>query len=91
MLPELSDHFKIVLFDNLAWGMNQRVDNVGDALESPEKAEEWILTWWEQLIDKLTLDGYLPQKFLLSGHSAGAFQSMIYAMSHPERIESLFL
>ena len=87
LLPELSKHYRIVMFDNLGSGLNSRTDDVGDALESVDKAEQWIATWWDQLIDKLDL----PPKFYLAGHSAGGAQSMMYASRCPERIEGLFL
>ena len=32
MLPALSQHYRIVLFDNLSFGLNDRSQNVGDAL-----------------------------------------------------------
>ena len=73
IIPALAEHYRIVMFDNLSWGMNSRTDNVGDALESPEKAERWLVTWWENLIEALTRAGDLPPKFYLSGHSAGGF------------------
>jgi pimeloyl-ACP methyl ester carboxylesterase len=46
ILPALAEHYRIVLFDNLGWGLNSRTDEVGDALESPEKAEKYIVEWW---------------------------------------------
>ena len=73
IIPALAEHYRIVMFDNLSWGMNSRTDNVGDALESPEKAERWLVTWWENLIEALTRSEDLPAKFYLSGHSAGGF------------------
>jgi len=39
LLPALGKHYRIVMFDNLGFGLNQRTDDVGDALENPEKAE----------------------------------------------------
>ena len=87
LLPELSKHYRIVMFDNLGFGLNSRTENVGDALESTEKAEKWFADWWDQLIEKLDL----PPKFYLTGHSAGAAQAMMYVSRHPERCEGLFL
>ena len=60
-------------------------------MESPEKAEQYVVTWWEKLIDTLTRECDLPAKFYLSGHSAGGYQIMLYASYHPERIEAMFL
>ena len=67
ILPALGQHYRIVMVDNLAWGLNSRTQNVGNALEDPQKAEIWINTWWDKLIDALDL----PPKFYMSGHSAG--------------------
>lgn len=89
IVPALAKHFRIVMFDNLAMGLNTRTDDVGDGLESPEKAERWLITWWEKFIE--ALGDKLPQKFYLTGHSNGGYMSMLYAMTHPERIEGLFL
>ena len=83
ILPELAKHYRIVMFDNLGHGLNTRMEDVGDALESPEKAENWMVTWWEKVIDALDL----PPKFFLTGHAAGGYQAMLYASVHPERIE----
>ena len=91
MLPALAQHYRIVLFDNLSWGLNARSNNVGDALESPEKAENWIVTWWHNLITSLIETNSLPSKFYLSAHSAGGYQAMLYASYHPEHIDALFL
>eukprot|EP00354_Favella_ehrenbergii_P004130 CAMPEP_0170464868 /NCGR_PEP_ID=MMETSP0123-20130129/9419_1 /TAXON_ID=182087 /ORGANISM="Favella ehrenbergii, Strain Fehren 1" /LENGTH=139 /DNA_ID=CAMNT_0010730609 /DNA_START=186 /DNA_END=606 /DNA_ORIENTATION=+ len=53
MLPALAQHYRIVLFDNLSWGLNSRVDNIGDALDSAEKAEQWLVSWWHALIETM--------------------------------------
>ena len=53
IMPALAEHYRIVMFDNCSWGLNSRTQNVGDALESPEKAERYIVTWWENLIEAL--------------------------------------
>ena len=42
-------------------------------MDSPEKAEQYIVTWWEKLIAALTKEVDLPAKFYLSGHSAGGY------------------
>ena len=89
MLPALAKHYRIVMFDNLGFGLNRRVQDLGDALESPEKAERWLISWWEHLIE--ALEPELPAKFYLTGHSAGGFQCMLYSSVHPERIDGLFL
>ena len=89
LLPALAKHYRIVMFDNMGFGLNTRMTDVGDALESPEKAEKWVVTWWEKLIEALGND--LPAKFYLSGHSAGGCMSMLYASYHPEKIDGMFL
>lgn len=89
ILPGLAKNFRIITFDNSGWGMNQRTANVDDALESPEKAERWLVSWFEKVVEALNPD--LPDKFYLSGHSAGGLLCMLYAINHPERIDGLFL
>jgi pimeloyl-ACP methyl ester carboxylesterase len=64
---------------------------VGDAFESPEKSEKYIERLVTGIIDGLTEAGDIPEKFYLSGHSAGGHQCMMYAGMHPERVEGLFL
>ena len=89
IIKQLGEHFRLVLIDNASWGLNTRVKDCSKHLKSPEASERYCLTWWENMID--ALGGDLPQKFHLSGHSAGGYQSMLYASQHPERITSLFL
>lgn len=55
------------MFDNLGWGLNQRLQDVGEALDSAEKSYEWINMWWDNLIEALDL----PEKFFMSAHSLG--------------------
>ena len=89
ILPALSKHFRIVMIDNLAFGLNSRTENMGNALENADTAEKWLIAWWEKVI--FALDSDLPKKFYMSGHSAGGYQCMLYACFHPERIEGIFL
>ena len=88
LLPELSKHYRIVMFDNLSWGLNSRTDDVSDALESPQKAEEYLVEWFHTLIT--TLGDELPPKFFMSAHSLGGGQTMNYICRHPERISGMF-
>ena len=73
MLPALAEHYRIVMFDNLSFGLNGREDNVGNALNSADTAENWIVEWWHRLIEIMVMTGELPQKFYLSAHSAGGY------------------
>ena len=43
IVKPLAQHYRIVMFDNLGWGLNTRVEDVGDALESHEKSEAWVV------------------------------------------------
>jgi pimeloyl-ACP methyl ester carboxylesterase len=60
ILEPLSEHYRIVMFDHISYGLNSRVQDVGDALESWEKSDEWMNTWWDKLIAKLTEQGDIP-------------------------------
>jgi len=91
IIVPLSESYRIVMFDNLGWGLSQRVENVGDALESPEKSERWIENLLDTTVDALIANGDVPEKFYLSGHSAGGHMSMVYASRNPHRVEALFL
>ena len=51
ILPELAKYYRIVMFDNLSFGLNTRTMNVGGALDSAEKAEAWLVEWWEKVIN----------------------------------------
>lgn len=50
IMPALAEHYRIVMFDNCSWGLNSRTEDVGDALESADKAEKYTLNWWENVI-----------------------------------------
>uniref|UniRef100_A0A7S3MK50 Uncharacterized protein n=1 Tax=Favella ehrenbergii TaxID=182087 RepID=A0A7S3MK50_9SPIT len=67
MLPALAQHYRIVLFDNLSWGLNSRVDNIGDALDSAEKAEQWLVSWWHALIETMGTELTIHER----AHAAG--------------------
>ena len=67
LVPLLGEHYRIVMADNMGFGLNQRTEDVSDAVESPEKAEAWIVEWWHVTIEALEL----PPKFYVSGHSNG--------------------
>lgn len=87
LLPAIGKQYRIVMFDNLGFGLNDRTQNVGNGCENPDEAEKWVVEWLEKVVEALEL----PPKFWFSGHSNGGFLVMLYACYHPERIEGLFL
>lgn len=66
--------------------MNSRFTTCSGS-ESPQAAEAWMLEWMEKVFEKIDV----PQTFLLSGHSVGAWLAALYASKCPERVESLFM
>ena len=46
LFKELSDHYRIVLFDNLSIGLNTKSATCS-GLEDSIQADEWILSFWE--------------------------------------------
>ena len=88
ILGQLAEHYRIVMFDNCNWGLNSKteVDHT-TALESPDAAEEWFISFITQTMEQLDL----PDRFYLAGHSYGAYLASLYASLNPERVESLFM
>ena len=78
--------YRIVMFDNLGWGLNTRLEEC-PGTESPEAAEEWLRHWMYNCINALDV----PQKFYLYGHSMGGWLVLQYATMCPERIEAVFV
>ena len=74
MLKPLREKYRIVLFDNVGFGTNTRLQECSGT-ESPEAAEIWLIEWLEKVFN--TLD--LPEKFHLVGHSAGGYLAALYA------------
>ena len=74
MLEPLSHKYRIVLFDNLGWGLNTRLQDC-HAKESPEASEEWMRKWILKCINALDV----PEKFFLFGNSMGAWLMCQYA------------
>ena len=89
IFKKLAAEFRVIFFDNGSWGGNTRVQSTA-GMESPEKAEEVILSWLRAFIDKLSEVNLLPEKFNFYGHSNGGYQAGLYAAHHPERILKLF-
>mmetsp|Transcript_716 Transcript_716/g.1013 ORF Transcript_716/g.1013 Transcript_716/m.1013 type:complete len:184 (-) Transcript_716:654-1205(-) len=88
LFKQLAGRFRVIFFDNCSWGGNTRKLSTS-GLESPQKANQLILSWWEAFI--ASIDHLLPPKFQLFGHSNGGYQAGLYASFHPERILKLFL
>ena len=86
LLSILAKQYRLVLFDNLGWGLNSRLKE-SKALESAETAEAWVT----EMLCKTMGELDLPAKFYLAGFSHGGWQACLYASQAPERVESLFL
>ena len=86
MLESLSNKYRIVLFDNLGWGLNTRPQECR-AKESPEASEEWMRKWILNCINALDV----PEKFFLFGNSMGAWLLCQYASQCPKRVSGLFV
>lgn len=71
----LTPTYRVVCFDNCGWGLNSRSTGVS-ALQCPISSEEWLLDQTRKTIDSLT---FLPDKFLLAGHSMGGYLASLYA------------
>ena len=88
LLPILRAKYRLVLFDNLSFGSNTKLDYCS-GLESFEKAEAWILEFWESWVK--AMGQRLPPKFYLAAHSFGGYQASLFACKHPDRIKKLLL
>ena len=86
IFKRLAAEFRVIFFDNCSWGGNTRVQSTA-GMESPEKAEEVILSWLRAFIE--SINHLLPEKFYMYGHSNGGYQAGLYASYHPERIAKL--
>jgi len=63
-------HYKVVLFDNLSFGMNSRAGLSSANRLNCEEIDSWLAEYWEKWVDACP---ELPEKFYLSGHSFGAY------------------
>ena len=68
-LKLLTEHYRVMAYDNCNWGLNTRTAD-SPACYDPEKAEQWILSFHEQVINKLE---DCPEKFFLVGQSHGGY------------------
>ena len=75
ILKKLSEHYRLVLFDNMGNGLNTQRQECPALHEGVDACEDWMIEWWTKLIDALDL----PEKFLLAAHSIGGYQAMLYA------------
>ena len=73
-LARLANDYNLVMFDNCGRGMNTRLENCS-GLESSEAAEKWLIDFMIKAIDALDL----PEKFVMLGHSYGAYLCTLYA------------
>ena len=88
IMKELAEHFRVIMFDNSSWGANTRLIECS-GLESSQAANRYLLSW---LVAFFTaIDGELPEKYYLYGHSNGGYQLGLYASQHPQRVAKLFL
>ena len=51
ILGLLAKHFHILLFDNLSWGLNTRLDWETRATKGPQEAEDFIIEFLEKTFD----------------------------------------
>ena len=92
ILVPLAEHYRIVIFDMLGWGLNTKVKKEETkGLTSPEASEDYIVEWYKAAIDAMTENGDIPEKFYLTAHSGGAMGCMFYVSRYHERIEGFFL
>ena len=78
MIKTLAESYRLVLFDNCSWGLNTRL-SVCEGLESPVKAEAWLINWLVKVFAELDL----PEKYFLAGHSMGGYLMSLYASTVP--------
>ena len=58
------------MFDNLSFGMNPKDGACLVERTQVDQVDAWLVEYWEKWIDQCK---FLPEKFLLSGHSFGAY------------------
>ena len=87
MIPELMKHFRIVLFDNLSFGMNPKTGQRLTDITKVDLVDAWLVEYWEKFIEQLE---FLPKKFFIAGHSFGGYQAALYASKNPHRVLKLF-
>ena len=67
---ELMKHYKVILFDNLSFGMNSRQGQSSANRLNCDEIDAWLAEYWQRWVDACP---GLPQKFYLAGHSFGAY------------------
>jgi pimeloyl-ACP methyl ester carboxylesterase len=53
ILKSLSQCYRVIAFDNMGWGLNTRIPAYFPECSDLEKAEAWILDFYEQTINGL--------------------------------------
>jgi pimeloyl-ACP methyl ester carboxylesterase len=90
MFKILSEHYRIVAFDMLNYGVNTRsgmAHLASGAQDSPAAAETWLQEWLDKAVGAMDL----PDTYFMTGISFGGYMCMLWASMHPEKIDSLFL
>ena len=86
MLKQLSETYRLVLFDNGSWGLNTRLKEC-EAVNSPKASETWLIDWMQKVFEKLDL----PNQYYLAGMSLGGYLMSLYASVAPAKVKALFL
>ena len=85
------EHYRIVGIDQLGHGASSRVTLTEEFTRDQERIEEYQVGWFEKWVNEMTINGDLPEKFLLKGHSYGGYLCSLYASRNQERVQALFL
>ena len=91
MFAPLLEHYRIVGLDQLGFGASSRVELPEEMVKDREAMEEYQNTWIEKWVEQMTSAGELPDKFMLTGHSYGAYLSANFSIRNPNRIKALYL
>lgn len=75
----------MIFIDWIGAGLSSRPDNFSKKF-SPEKAMDYFVRYIEEWRRQMQID-----KFILLGHSFGAYISSYYALAHKDRIVKLIL
>lgn len=81
-LDHLHDHRRLLAMDVPGFGRSTRIPFATDARTAEEEMVGHLETWRQVMGLK---------KFILLGHSLGAFLACSYTISHPDRVQHLIL